>query len=220
MKKYLVYTSYEELVVMTEDDIRGSFIDFENDYLRNEMAELERYKTPKYKENREGDFTDIKNIEEITDSIINTSKRIKSARDCSIETLIRDFSRFYDYDFYNNLQDFLDNTTISEVSVCLDLKKFESKTMTRYELEKLQDLFNLNKKEVDEEEQKRILQELQVEYDKQKDKIVEDLKARYEYLVGEIDLSNVLDKYDDYNISWCAKDDKVDYVMIEDKREV
>jgi hypothetical protein len=133
---------------------------------------------------------------------------------------MRDFSRFYNYDFYNNLQEFLDNTTISEVSVCLDLTKCESKTMTRYELEKLQDIFNLNKKEVDEEEQKRILQELQVEYDKQKDKIVEDLKARYEYLVGEIDLSNVLDKYDDYNISWCTKDDKVDYVMIEDKREV
>lgn len=71
-----------------------------------------------------------------------------------------------------------------------------------------------------EEEQKKILEELQVEYDKQKDKIAEDLKARYDYLVGEIDLSNVLDKYDDYNISWCAKDDKVDYVMIEDKREV
>ena len=220
MKKYLVYTNYEELVVMTEDDIRGSFMDFENDYLRNEIENLERYKNPKYKENREGDFTDIKNIEEITDSIIKTSERIKSAKDCDIETLIKDFSRFYDYDFYNNLQEFLDKTTISEVSVCLDLKKFESKTMTRYELEKLQELFNLNKKEVDEEEQKKILQELQIEYDKQKDKIAEDLKARYEYLVGEIDLSNVLAKYDDYNISWCAKDDKVDYVMIEDKREV
>ena len=127
MKKYLVYTNYEELVVMTEDDIRGSFMDFENDYLRNEIENLERYKNPKYKENREGDFTDIKNIEEITDSIIKTSERIKSAKDCDIETLIKDFSRFYDYDFYNNLQEFLDKTTISEVSVCLDSRSLNLK---------------------------------------------------------------------------------------------
>lgn len=104
---------------------------------------------------------------------------------------------------------------LSDVIVCLDLKK-----MSRCELEQLQDILNLNRKEVDEEEQKKILQELQIEYDKQKDKIIEDLKARYECLIGEIDLSNVLDKYDDYNISWCTKDDKVDYVMIEHKREV